>query len=719
MHGNYTVSSTSIVATAGTQVNLTTPSIILTLTAEQGYTVTHTDFSIGDVLPSEVLSAVFSQNGLVVECLVTFDNSFIMPSADVNLPIDIDGNAVKKQYSVAGTYDIASENATPTSSIDTVYSGSGEYGDKITLFTLVFTADANNVFAEDFRFTNSISNAFPDNYEVTTVKSASEITFTVKYTLTDDIVTGDKLNFRAFAEGILIPSQYYYNYVLTGAGSPNVVDEYSIDYSSSNLVLRVYGDEGARITIRVVNELTDTFLYTLEPIPVGANYIAFPIRLESVVADRNTTITLSGDINPTFSQTNPIIIHQTQGVIVTLAATPLAGYTITELDGPYSYKAQSGYVQLEDRLAQEIRASFIITADDNSILKFLRAPSWSDIQDTDPATNGGTEIDTTGGVTYSGDNTLEARINVVGRISTFGTTNLDMFLNVSNLFNVNPVANDDSISVTKGGSVIADVIANDVSSGTIIPIIKSQPTYGTVEVGLDTNNGIRYIHDGSNNYVDSFTYAANDGFIDSNVATVNVSIGIEAGDSLEVSATNGIFYIPVVVGDAGGEFTLHFDAGDIPDRVEILYEGNTVADSLFIGDDLTNANRAAAIATVEGTSQLNSYDYVGAGGDGTSYGQTAAWNLKVADNAVSYADPTDIAPTGNVRGVTSNYGGQVGVGNLVYTSPTDTTGVTGLDSADGNASMSYIKPPGGETFVVLKITGIEGTGWSIYQTSMV
>ena len=105
---------------------------------------------------------------------------------------------------------------------------------------------------------------------------------------------------------------------------------------------------------------------------------------------------------------------------------------------------------------------------------------------------------------------------------------------------------------------------------------------------------MRYTHNNSSNYVDSFTYSANDGYINSNIAKVNIGIGVAPGESLSLSSTEGIFYIPVVVGTAGGTFTIHFDSVGVPDRVEMVYKGNIVADSLFIGDNLIGAGRAAA-----------------------------------------------------------------------------------------------------------------------------
>lgn len=304
---------------------------------------------------------------------------------------------------------------------------------------------------------------------------------------------------------------------------------------------------------------------------------------------------------------------------------------------------------------------------------------------------------------------------MTGTVTKFGDTDISCDISFVDLFNINPVAVDDTATCDLGEQIDIDVLSNDSDSDghTLAPVIVTQPTYGTAVV---VGTQIRYTHDGTENYADSFTYQASDGYSVSNTATVDIVVGIAPGDSLELSATDGVFYIPVVIGDGAGDFTVHFDAGSTADRIELIYEGDVVADSLFIGDYLTDGSRAGSIVTIEGTTELDIFDYVGSGGDGTDYGQTSAWQLRTLASAVSYADPDDIAPTGNVRGVTSNYGNQVGVGDLVYTSVADVVGTTGLDSADGNASISYTKASGGESTIYIKVTGVAGTGWSIYQT---
>ncbi len=98
--------------------------------------------------------------------------------------------------------------------------------------------------------------------------------------------------------------------------------------------------------------------------------------------------------------------------------------------------------------------------------------------------------------------------------------------------NVNnpPVAADDYILVAEGGTATLlsngddSVLDNDTDDdGDSLTAIKiSNPSHGSVT--LDSDGTFSYTHDGSETTSDSFTYKANDGIADSNVATVHITI---------------------------------------------------------------------------------------------------------------------------------------------------------------------------------------------------
>ncbi|HEY3053365.1 MAG TPA: Ig-like domain-containing protein, partial [Thermoanaerobaculia bacterium] len=106
--------------------------------------------------------------------------------------------------------------------------------------------------------------------------------------------------------------------------------------------------------------------------------------------------------------------------------------------------------------------------------------------------------------------------------SNVGTVNITV-----TAVNDPPVAVNDSYTVAEGGTLniaAAGVLANDadVDGGALTAIKVTDPAHGTVT--LNANGSFTYIHDGSETTSDSFTYKANDGAADSNIATVSITI---------------------------------------------------------------------------------------------------------------------------------------------------------------------------------------------------
>jgi VCBS repeat-containing protein len=92
-----------------------------------------------------------------------------------------------------------------------------------------------------------------------------------------------------------------------------------------------------------------------------------------------------------------------------------------------------------------------------------------------------------------------------------------------------PVAvNDGPYNVPEGGTLnIASpgVLANDtdVDSPTLTAVLVSGPAHAS-SFALNANGSFTYVHDGSETLTDSFTYRANDGSLNSNIATVSITI---------------------------------------------------------------------------------------------------------------------------------------------------------------------------------------------------
>jgi VCBS repeat-containing protein len=91
-----------------------------------------------------------------------------------------------------------------------------------------------------------------------------------------------------------------------------------------------------------------------------------------------------------------------------------------------------------------------------------------------------------------------------------------------------PVAADDTYSVARGGTLsvpaATGVLANDsdVDSATLTAQIQTTPVHGVLTLNAD--GSFTYVHDGSLEPSDSFTYRAHDGNSSSNLATVTIAI---------------------------------------------------------------------------------------------------------------------------------------------------------------------------------------------------
>jgi VCBS repeat-containing protein len=91
-----------------------------------------------------------------------------------------------------------------------------------------------------------------------------------------------------------------------------------------------------------------------------------------------------------------------------------------------------------------------------------------------------------------------------------------------------PIANNDSATVNEGGTLnvpAPGVLGNDTDAenDSLTATLVSGPSHAS-SFTLNADGSYTYVHDGSETTSDSFTYKANDGALDSNVATVTITI---------------------------------------------------------------------------------------------------------------------------------------------------------------------------------------------------
>ena len=240
-----------------------------------------------------------------------------------------------------------------------------------------------------------------------------------------------------------------------------------------------------------------------------------------------------------------------------------------------------------------------------------------------------------------------------------------------------PVANDDTYAVNEGGTLnmaAPGVLANDTDpdSPTLTAVLVSGPAHAA-SFALNSDGSFSYVHDGSETTSDTFTYKANDGSLDSNVATVTITI----------TAVNDA---PVVT--AGG--TLTFTEGDPA----------TVIDNTITISDSDSPNLASATVTISGNyangqdvlAFTNTPNITGSFNAGTGTltltGSDTVANYQSALRSVTYSN-SSVNPSTLQRTVTWQVNDGAGVNNL--SAPvTSTINVISVNSAPQLANSSTI-----------------------------
>lgn len=689
-------------------MNQSTPSVTLVITADAGYIVNSSDFSIGDALPAEIDNVVFTNSSpTTVVCVVTFAPTFIMPANDVSLPIDIDGQAVLLDSTTAGSVEISGDNLNPDSST-IPYSITSGVGDT-NIIAIQVDADTGYHF-EAVPQVSFSSTQTPGDYTIlntsTTVSSGKIISyyFNIMYSRSSaGDVSGDEIRVVGAAVGTFVPSLKYYSYVVEEAfGNLVTAGVYSTQPGDKQLTLAIYGDVGAEFTIDISkNGGAATNVVTSQAITFAGGYAKPVISMPSASAGDYYDITLSGDIDSSFAQPNPIRINVLDHTVYSISVAPIAGYTITA-GGITSVSGPQGFVIDTELINTTIKGFFKVTKDDGADIALRLFPTWGgNVTSLDEDTNGGTGILYSKGITVLGNGTNELTISLSAAVTKFGNADVNSVLTLSTDLNATPVTSDITSSVSDGGSVNIALSGNatDADSDTLTPSIITQPVNGTVVLN---GFGFTYTHTANNTNPDQFTYQVTDALgAVSNVSTVDITVAGSNPSGVTLEGGSGLYRMFIDVGAAASTTAITFNAKTKPARIQLQYNNNIVADSLFVGDNLTDSNRSATETQLIGEHPIYQFMYTTGVGNGPLYGQPNYWNNSKSATIRTWA-ATDIAPTGNVRTTQANWGGQLGVETA-----------SGVDSADGNIVISYTKPTGGVTSAMLIIHGIVGSDWEV------
>jgi len=176
------------------------------------------------------------------------------------------------------------------------------------------------------------------------------------------------------------------------------------------------------------------------------------------------------------------------------------------------------------------------------------------------------------------------------------------------------------------------------------------------------------------------------------IVTVEAA-GLACGGTLSTSGGSGYYEVPATLGTNTGAVTVTFDTQGIPDRCQLIWNGNVVADSLFVGDSLPFAPYSA---NIESATVLNKFLHNGVTFDPNG---TITVDYTAADIADSTGLPGTLRSSGSV-------GGQIGV---VPNYPLSTS-----KASDGNVKLTFNKPTALPATMTIVMVGVESTTiWAI------
>ena len=213
-------------------------------------------------------------------------------------------------------------------------------------------------------------------------------------------------------------------------------------------------------------------------------------------------------------------------------------------------------------------------------------------------TNNGTDVVYTPDADYCGDDSFTYTVS-----DGNGGSDTAMVSVTVTCVNDAPVANDDSAATDEDTAVTIDVLANDsdVEGDGLTAVLDTGPSNGSLTLNAD--GSFTYTPDVNFNGTDSFTYHANDGALDSNVATVQITI-------------NPVNDAPVALDDSASTDE------DSPVTINVLAN-----DSDIEGDPLTPILLSGPSYGLLGLNSDGSYTYT----PGTTHSPTDSFTYKVTD----------------------------------------------------------------------------------------
>lgn len=310
---NYSFSNVTYIVPEDSNVSGLYPTAVITLTPEPGYTLDANDFSLdtSSYFP-ELQSVSFAQAGLNVTCTAVFATNFVMPSNNVSIPLCVIGSGKVEKREVSGrVYNIIGANV--NGDIDpvenhfyTYYSEEGAFDETALVFTKTFTAPAGYYLSAVIFMTQGSER----NYTIQSLPTYDidgnliAITWNAYYLFPDYDVADDEWTLKVSGSDIYVAPMTITSYLF---------DTNFVYITGETRSMTVYGSPGAIFSIVMTDSEGNTYnIATNVEIGLSGSYTTQVVFPDIYGGSQNVyyEIELSGDIDPNFSQQNPISVVQ-------------------------------------------------------------------------------------------------------------------------------------------------------------------------------------------------------------------------------------------------------------------------------------------------------------------------------------------------------------------------------------------------------------------------
>jgi hypothetical protein len=553
---NCTITSASLTVTAGQDLG-STPDQVLVITPNTGYVVSAADFTnnsgsvngITSITLTNSGSAYEASNKVLVTCNV--DDNF-STSSNVTLTIDIDGEAKLAEaleYTIAGS--LVQTICSTSLKENTTFNGSGAEGDTSLLFTKVVTV--SNTLTHFFPTTPSIVLHSVGNYasnytreavnQVYTNGRLTSVTLKLYWTHPAENVAGHTITIDCPQVTIPTPKT-----LITDL----FVDESAIDSKGGRRSITITGNSGATFSLTITRTSnSDTYDFTTNTftssstvltgtIPASGSVGAFVIIPTNSSGDTynfscvgtGSTTTSAGSTSDNTAFTASI----SQGTPISLVVNSTqennpAFFSIASANNTCSLTSGGVYTTVNGEPQYPKALSIAISRVGGGNIKIRKQPEFIDLNgnavdftNIDSGSNGGTEWSISD-LAATGDGT--STVTVAGSFYAIeaGTSSVTSVFNINNVVNTPPVASSitSQVSIANNTATTISLTAVDHDNDPLTYSVVSAPSKGSATIntlGVATYTPAGALSSGA----DSFTYKVNDGYQDSNTATVNVYI---------------------------------------------------------------------------------------------------------------------------------------------------------------------------------------------------